>query len=719
MNSLQQFSLIEKEKKFSEAAVLIEWCPTMDLIALVTNTNDLLLYRYRGQRVWALRTREIKGNVGQITTISWKPDGQVLAIGFSTGSISLCNVQEGKIVHSLSLNTPFSPIRCLAWNEQMFQTERIPPIKPGSNPPESVIGYLPELPKLLNIRTTGTFYHFNTNQSKEDSGELDSLLNVLLVVDAGGNLVICLDGTYMLGILEKYIFPMPHEVISNLPLFSPNIQNIYFVKHACSPDQSLQAILAVDDSSSLRLSYQHIAFLDDTPSQLLRITKISTRITGIVAYIREAVKNMQAEWKVAFDLTQKHIKQFQSSLIAHRVGDSVTPTPELFQLLLTGIPSAPTRDWLLTDLTERGLKAWEKTLNTAYDHLRNLTHDNILLACDHLSVLLSELKGAVKWANYKNDFTLGIDTIDGPISALKELYHESHKFLLELNKEVEAFRNFTIWLRIVFDDVQQIENSEIAPEFNPSEVVSYLRDRFNDSPLDLFLCQKTTENAVVESSLSELVSKLSASCQAIYEVPAKNVCQRISSTESIDILSRGGDYHFDVRVWENIIVAFSSRTEKTCLYLVKIEFPRKGLEKPEGIVSGVAIDLRKDEERLQTQDFCFEDIETLLILLSNCKDTDPYTMLSCVTLDDFNFIPLGPLRDNTRIGELVMNNAPIVSPSWNRKREFVKSFQPCKLAVNGNVGRRIGCMLAQDGQTHVIFDLDADDEEEINNQGYT
>ncbi len=46
-----------------------------------------------------------------------------------------------------------------------------------------------------------------------------------------------------------------------------------------------------------------------------------------------------------------------------------------------------------------------------------------------------------------------------------------------------------------------------------------------------------------------------------------------------------------------------------------------------------------------------------------------------------------------------------------RQRDFDDSFIPISIALNGREGRRIGCILADDSQRYLIFDLDEDEEE--------
>jgi hypothetical protein len=93
-------------KVSSGDVVNMEWCPTMDLVALVTSDSQLMVHRPNGwQRLFVH-----SGFDHPITCLSWRTDGQVLAVGHADGSITLFGVEEGEQMgvvceHSASLST--------------------------------------------------------------------------------------------------------------------------------------------------------------------------------------------------------------------------------------------------------------------------------------------------------------------------------------------------------------------------------------------------------------------------------------------------------------------------------------------------------------------------------------------------------------------------------------------------------------------------------------
>lgn len=55
---------------------LAAWSPQLDLIAIVTSNENILLYRMNGQRVWGVAHRKDKmASDVRVERMQWRPDG--------------------------------------------------------------------------------------------------------------------------------------------------------------------------------------------------------------------------------------------------------------------------------------------------------------------------------------------------------------------------------------------------------------------------------------------------------------------------------------------------------------------------------------------------------------------------------------------------------------------------------------------------------------------
>ena len=71
MGEPQDLELLS-EKSLPHAAELVRYCPSMDLVALTSTDQQVLIYRLNGQRVYG--TTQKAGNL-YVQSVQWKPNG--------------------------------------------------------------------------------------------------------------------------------------------------------------------------------------------------------------------------------------------------------------------------------------------------------------------------------------------------------------------------------------------------------------------------------------------------------------------------------------------------------------------------------------------------------------------------------------------------------------------------------------------------------------------
>jgi hypothetical protein len=90
---------------------LAQWCPTMDLLALLTADGHLHLHRLNWQRLWWISPES------SITSLAWRPDGKQLAVGLQDGSLLILNTEDGETV-AQKPKLLDNPITSLHWREE-------------------------------------------------------------------------------------------------------------------------------------------------------------------------------------------------------------------------------------------------------------------------------------------------------------------------------------------------------------------------------------------------------------------------------------------------------------------------------------------------------------------------------------------------------------------------------------------------------------------------
>lgn len=112
---------LQFDKPIASQIKIAEWNPEKDLLAMVTQDSKLLLHRFNWQRLWTISPGKC------ITSLCWRPDGKAVVVGLEDGTISLHDVENGKLLRSMKNHT--AAVGCLNWQED---AERIKD-KPANN----------------------------------------------------------------------------------------------------------------------------------------------------------------------------------------------------------------------------------------------------------------------------------------------------------------------------------------------------------------------------------------------------------------------------------------------------------------------------------------------------------------------------------------------------------------------------------------------------------
>lgn len=127
--SVQLEMLSEKALHQRAQPGLLAYCPSMDLIAVGSLDQQVLVHRLNGQRVYGAAQ---KGSTLKVNKIQWKPNGmltlldldpgtnvfagQLLAMGWSDGVVRLVGAESNKTVHQISTTEEkTAEITCLGW----------------------------------------------------------------------------------------------------------------------------------------------------------------------------------------------------------------------------------------------------------------------------------------------------------------------------------------------------------------------------------------------------------------------------------------------------------------------------------------------------------------------------------------------------------------------------------------------------------------------------
>ncbi|KAG5439538.1 hypothetical protein PCANB_002113 [Pneumocystis canis] len=708
------------EKILTEKIKLKSWCPSMDLLAFVTISNEIWIYRLSGSRVWGALNKD-----HEATSIAWRPDGKILVVGLNNGTMKLYNVNDGLLLHTIEpWASEFDRVTLVNWVTEKRKLE------PTGHEytlqefdPTRFLPRLASIPsaKSKNFSNSSLTNFVSTNNEDKQTNEMDLLISG----DRHGNLHISVCGLFHLALL---------------PLISTNKTTDTYRQLLChfsSSDLRIQSAISKDEQTQeVFIHLLDMKAFRALGASVTEIAKCSTNFHFLLTYIKEGIITITEEWQNMNDIGQEYLKAFHDCLHEHNVADVATPQLELFSLVMTGIPSAPLRDWMTKRLTERGLKKWEKTSLTSYENLRKLTHQYILPACDRVALLLSKLNGLAKWPKTAKPMFIESKKIQACLYILHIFIENLYNFIEKINEEIQLFKSFTIWMKFIFEEISPAElNTDSATLYpaNVLDVAKFIGTVFPTSSISEFITSNeklvlpdnfdsynyNSKKEKSRSSFKIILENLISYGTLVFNKPAAELSNQWSQLMHQLLSKQLSGILLDMRLidydnYYSVYVAGYPREQEGGIFspytlqIIRFNLHDNGTE----ITINkhyVSIDLTiNSEEFWIIQDLAFMDDKNLILLLYK-NNNEEYV------LTDFNYIDLDyqihTLNRSKELFNFVLKQNS-VKVDFSHCRRFTNDFIPQSITVNGLPGRRIGCILAKDLQRYQMFDIDADDDDD-------
>ncbi|PYH96736.1 anaphase-promoting complex component Cut20/Apc4 [Aspergillus ellipticus CBS 707.79] len=460
----------------------LTYCPTMDLIALVTEDDELRVFRLNGQKVLG---GSFKGDPyldeddgsGEIRGLKWKNTGHLIAVACADNTIRIISAYSGKTVHhypayqSEGESSQPAKVTCLGWgvnftdskaaqrhlHEAAGQVSVDDLLSPDNHPSKAasllkadlprelaLLDIESSLPKLSTLPATGSDDDVFSSRASIDaifhsiSKSTSDAVDVMLI---GFD-----DGTVHLRIFDCFEIGSLH--IGN-PVGDSGPSQI--LRHASHPLSSTHALLALAPEATpgpLHLLTLDLRFITRSGRYLSLLAHKTTQLQNLLRYISQVQRQIELEWKNAQELPARYMRSVTEDLQEKCHCDFVTAT---YHLVVTGDCFEPLKEFLVDIVGERGHKRWEKAVSTGYENVRRLTHECLLPALERCEVLLSRLIGLSKF--YKLSEVLGLETSDltAIVETLDCLHLLAHHIIIQANEELVQFNSFSRWFRHEID----------------------------------------------------------------------------------------------------------------------------------------------------------------------------------------------------------------------------------------------------------------------------
>jgi anaphase-promoting complex subunit 4 len=736
----------------------LSYCPTMDLVAVATESG-VTVFRLNGQRVFGITNGNGKDawmvvNAG----LTWNSNGQFLAIAGSDSIVRLVNVFSGKIVHQLASTavnaggSAAAEISNLSWSPyfaNVAATQRQLDAAGDDVSLDDLLGFNPQfstllkvkadlpralgeldvessLPKLATLPSTGGDDDVFSTRTSIDaifhskSRGPSEMLDVLLTAyeDQHATVNVKIFSSFEIGDVQ---------LSSSIPSSNAKLPS-KVVQQASHPFLPVHFLL-VQRATSLHLLRLDLNFIPQTsPHYLPILATKATQLGNLLRYLSQIESQLSHEIKVAFDLPSRYLNNVSESIQQQNPdGDLRT---EIWHLICTGECSEVMREWLADEVGDRGVKRWEKGVGDALEVVRRGVSECVLPCLERMYFVLSRLEGLSMFS--KSRKVLGLDEkmivdVRGTVDVVSLL---SNDLLKTVGDELRAFESFMKWFKGEVE-VQGMElGSERREELSAqradeidvktvlgyvdgglarSNVLDFLRGGSKDEK-SIFMAEahagddetqfyesyKSLRRKAIEKKmtshnhlpkLDELVQRLQGQCAKVFEQIATTLKKSIGhahvttlntdcSPECVAMRLIAGEPISEKELSYEVLIATKTSKSPQKVLLTRLEGSGSALACP----SATNVPMQFEGEVIDLQ-----------------------------FIDDLEFMVLVAGKHGSAIYKCAVTDQEAVLV--HRFEDQQRQSRPKKLEINGRKGRRVVCVLDQDGMRYEIFDIDGADGE--------
>ncbi|KAJ4021673.1 hypothetical protein NW752_004681 [Fusarium irregulare] len=515
-NQLALFSVTEFQDRAPDGYPVS--CPTLDLSAIWDAADrNLLVYRPSGQVVSKIHQIGTPGQKApDVQAVTWRSDGQFLAVGWSDGFVRLMGLENNKVAHHIKVgDTSGNKITHIGWASSSIagkSSNAVSRALENNLDEDSVLGGdgLPlDLPRELTFLEVDTALPKISPlpNSSAGSGEDALVFTLRTGIDflfqppkpeeydqVSVMIVGTSDGQLQLSIYDSFI-------IGNFECPSIDASSSsQLILHASHPQVSTQALLVAnktDEPADVHLVPIDLPFVSSSPINLSLLASKLTTLQKLLRYLKQSQLHMQVEWRNTRELPTRFLRSIEGDLENLETGPR-SVVSALYHLAVTGHAYEPVREWLVESLAERGHKRWDKAVVSGLEGLRNLVHENFLPALERSAIILSRLRGLAQYHDTRDDIGFSLQQISRLMDIVQCLQLVGHKVLINVMDELESFVAFSTWLRFQIDRLASSSsmNEELTEKeatMDVGKVLTYIEHYLTDSPLRIFFDEIPSE----------------------------------------------------------------------------------------------------------------------------------------------------------------------------------------------------------------------------------
>lgn len=432
---------LQFDKPLASQVRIAEWNPEKDLLAMVTDDSKILLHRFNWQRLWTVTHGR------SITSLCWRPDGKAIAVGLDDGTLSLHDVENGKLLRSLKSHCV--AIICLNWEEDsQLITDDYGHISKYEDRTSRFFPPAPRVPRMPGLVSGDNGFMDDSEDSfQELSNSSHQRFNILCSADKDGNICFSIFGIFPIGKVNVHSlnFPTPHDGAETTnKVLNASIHKVSLSKDLCRLIVMCSGDL-VDDLGEIHMDEHNehglhclalnTAIFWNRKNELHQVAQQASNIEDLTEVVRTSLSVMCRQWSDAMNTFQEKFSSLSTLIINHGLDSS--PQEELLSLLGGARTSPPVHQFLVNTLGEAGVKRISKVLSGAGKELQRIVLDHLQPAVEVIGFRIGELRGLSRWRARYHGIGLDESLINNATEKAGMLLVQVERFMRVLSSVVQ------------------------------------------------------------------------------------------------------------------------------------------------------------------------------------------------------------------------------------------------------------------------------------------
>ncbi|CAK9804838.1 Anaphase-promoting complex subunit 4 [Anthophora plagiata] len=396
-----------EERQLPAEVTRMQWSPKMDLLAIANVKGEVTLHRLTWQRVWLLSPPEESDTV---VNLAWRPDGKLLAICYDTSKLlCLVDIENKNIIHRTK-HTLHNAITSMMWLP-LTNPENDTPLNSNKTNMLPTGEYLPPLPSLN--RSFG--------QEAERKEFLSQTLDILFLGLDDGNLAMYVFGMFYCGIIS-----VGHGRILEI-----------------SGGFGKPMWVTWKDNSGIKASRLWCPLLEKSTA-FLKVAQAQANIEYLMDYLSRTLMAISEAWEtILLEMDEKLARYAETNPPGGVAAD-------FLELLMIGIPTQNLENFLLRDLTEKGLKKLGHSIEMCYSNIQKLVLKNLTSVGMALVYQLAEMRGMVRLGGpYEFLGLTDENIITNALHASEAFLAKSSEIQQVIDHSMRDYKAFFRWLYVV------------------------------------------------------------------------------------------------------------------------------------------------------------------------------------------------------------------------------------------------------------------------------